>query len=390
MTRISRKNALIRAATFEDYAEAVHVLDQLGLKVPTTPDSTQQMVEMLWCSNPARPRMGRLSPGWVVEADGRIVGFFGNMLMRYQIGQQTLLAGAGTQLGVLASYRDHTNALAAAYFNQPGVDLILGTTTNEASGRVYSRFGCHPLPQSDYQQINYWILDAAAFIKVIILRKLQQQRLARLSSSLLHPFLAAFIAARSGNGRDRLPGKAHSSLPVEAVALMNVGGEFDELWQRNAGQDGRLLACRTAVDLRWHFRHSAEANALTMLACRRNGRLEGYLALIRETLTDLKLVRAKIADMFVAGDEATVIESLLAGAAEAARSQGCHLLEFQGFPAPVREQVLRHRPFTRHAPAFPFYYKACSPMLDDQLRSAAAWYPTPYDGDSTLIYYPAL
>lgn len=386
----SPKKALIRAATFEDYAEAVHVLDQLGLKVPTTPDSIQLMVDMLWCSNPARPRMGRLSPGWVIEADGRIVGFFGNVLMRYQIGQQVLLAGAGTQLGVLAPYRDHTNALATAYFTQPGVDLILGTTTNEASGRVYRRFGCHPLPQNDYQQINYWVLDAAAFIEAIVLRRLRQPRLARLSGSLLGPFLTAFAAARSRDLRQRLPGKPLSSLPVERVPFADIGDDFDQLWRRKATQDGRLLACRTAADLRWHFRHSAETDALTILGCRKNGRLEGYLALIRETLPDLRLVRAKIADLFVVGDDQAVIDALLAGAAEVAQTAGCHLLEFQGFPRPIRERVLHYRPFIRRVPAFPFYYKACSPTLEDQLRSAAAWYPTPYDGDSTLIYYPAL
>lgn len=132
------------------------------------------------------------------------------------------------------------------------------------------------------------------------------------------------------------------------------------------------------------LRPRAAAGTLTLLRCRRGGRLDGYLVLIREEVPSLRLVRSKVADMLVAGDDPAVVDALLAAAGDVARQQGSHVLELIGFPRSVRSRAERGRPWSRLFPGTSFYYKAASPELAAELRPESAWYPTLLDGDSTV------
>ena len=129
---------------------------------------------------------------------------------------------------------------------------------------------------------------------------------------------------------------------------------------------------------------SSAAGTLSLLRCRRGGRLDGYLILLREEVPSLGLSRSKIVDMLVAGDDADVVDALLAAAHDLAREQGSHILELVGFPREVRARAARSRPFSRMFPGTTYYYKAMPAGLAAELRFESAWYPTLYDGDSSV------
>lgn len=362
------------------------MLTGLGLKLPLHTAGMQHLWHRLWRQNPAQSLFNlKPSPGWILEDQGQIVGFVGNIIMPFQYDGRILRAGVATQFGVERAYRAYTDTLAACYFNQEGVDLIISTSTSRQAVGLFQRFSTVALPQADYQQIHFWILDHSGFSQAMLHNRGVGQFASRLLRPIVSPAFSAISAIRSSQ-----PGRNHKGLEPEAVPLSTLDGEFDELWGRKLTEGTRLYAFRRAADLRWHFEQADEMNGVTILCCRSGGCLAGYLVLLRETVAGTDLKRAKVADLFIAEDRPEVIDALLAAAGEQAKAEGCHLLEFQGFSQRIRQQLLRHHPYTRMAPSLPYYYKAFSASLEASLRSAAAWYPTPYDGDSTLIYYPAL
>lgn len=375
----SRSSVLLRNADLNDCQRTVNLLARNGLVVPTEPEAARRSWEWLWARNPATAGGRELPLGWVLEADDDIVGFYGNIPRRYHYDGRDLLASVGTSWAVDPRFRTRARELCAAYFDQKEPDLLLGTTANRSVGRIWKKFGAVPMPQGAYRQVRYWILDGNGFFRSVLRKKDVRVPLKRAAELAVSPVLAAALALR------RKPGRLRAGLEAELIPLAELDQEFDELWRRKVGEGRRLYASRTAQDLRWHFEPGAEAETTRVLCCRRQGRLDGYLVLVRTETPDIGLTRARIADLLVAHDDAAVVDALLAGAYEWGRGDGCHVLELMGLPASIRRVAERSRPLTRTLPTHPFLYKGLTPQLHAALEVEEAWYPSVYDGDTCLV-----
>jgi hypothetical protein len=359
----------------------MRLLADQGLAVPTEPVAARRTWEWLWQRNPAvRDGGGRLPPGWVLERDEEIVGFYGNIPMRYHFGGRPLLAAVASSWAIQTAFRSRARDLASAYFAQERPDLLLATTANRAVGRIWSRFSAATMPQADYQRLLYWILDGGGFVRSALRKKDVGAGPAAAAGLVLSPVVSAALAL----GRRR-PGRLRRGLEPETIAWGQVGDEFDALWRRKLGEDRRLYACRAAEDLRWHFEPGAEAGTAAVIGCCRQSRLDGYLVLVRAEAPEIGLVRGRIADLLVAGNDPEVVDALLAAGYEWGRQHGFHVLELMGLPRQIRSLVERSRPFSRLLPTHPFLYKATTRDLAEALHGEGAWYPSTYDGDSTLV-----
>jgi hypothetical protein len=369
----------IREAVLTDCAAVTALQHRLGLRVPADDAENRRSWERLWRRNPSfQESLPALPIGWVLEDDSRIVGFVGNIPMRYRLGDGVLTVGTARAWAVDRAYRKHTGELVRRYFEQPHLDLLLITTASVAAERRLRDVGAEPLPQRDYAQVFFWVVRPAGFLAAAFRKKGLASPLATILSRVGAPALALL-----GTVARRRPGKRIPGLEPRVVPLGDVGVEFDALWDAKCRDDHRLLSYRTAADLRWHFESIEEKGGLTILACQRERRLAGYAAIVRDH-TPEGLVRARIVDIFVDGDAGDVIDSLLAAAFADSRQHGAHVLELVGFPRGIRAHVARYRPFVRRFPGMPFYYKALRPHLAGVLENEDAWYATMYDGDSSI------
>lgn len=368
----------VREATITDSVEVSRMLRRLGLEFPFDPVEAQRYWEWLWMENPSRAHNSNVPPiGWVMESDGLPVGFFGNIPMRYRLKDQTLLVAVASSWGVEPGFRTHTNELAKRYFGQQNVDMFLGTTAGKAVGRIFGRFGMTLMPQQEYDEVFYWVLDSEGFLRAALRRNNAHPLIAVAGAIAGAPAVSAIVHLQ----RRRLYGPSRS-VDAEIISLEAVDSEFDDLWGRKAS-DGRLYSYRQAADLRWHFNLHAKAGTLVLLRCRNAGLLAGYLIMVREETPSIGLTRAKIVDLFVAEDSPPVIDALISAAAGVAKAQNCHVLEAVGFPASIRAQLKSYNPFTRRFANFPVHFKAQA-TVQTTLLSEHAWYPTLYDGDSSL------
>jgi hypothetical protein len=202
------------------------------------------------------------------------------------------------------------------------------------------------------------------------------RRVAAAGATALSPLLAAALALGG-----RRPGRLRAGIEPEAFAIEDIGDEFDDLWRRKLDEGRRLYAYRMGEDLRWHLQSREKPRTITVLRCRRDGRLDGYLVWERR---GNDLIVAGIVDLLVASNDAGVIDALLAAAYETAREQGCHLLALVGFPREVRARAEPRRLYSRMLSPNSFCYKARSGELHSALLDGSAWYATSYDHDTTL------
>lgn len=369
----------LREATYEDCETASELLRDLGLVMPQGRDAIRHHWQRFWIDNPALA-IDRPSPakGWLLEDDGRMVGFFGNIPLLYYYGNRPLVVADASQWGVEKGYRDQTPRLAESYFNQENADLLLVTTGIKPTGRIFDTYGGVPVPQADYDQVLYWVLDSHGFLKSGLTKKGFGSGMAAAAAAIGAPLLGA----ASSIGGHRLRGGRGA---IDIIGTDKIDDIFDDLWKRKQNETERLLACRSAECLRWHFGTDNLAERTRILISSAGGVLQGYAIIMREDAAEIGLKRLKIVDLFVANDDCAVIDGLLHAAAETGRSEGCHVLELIGLPDNLRRQITsRHRPRSRQMPTWPLFYKSMDRGLDGPLGKEATWYVTAYDGDTAV------
>jgi len=375
------EKATLRPATMDDCVPATALLVRLGLTMPQGDDAVRAYFDNLWNTNPAmQASSGTSALGWVLEDQGKMVGFFGNVPLLYEFAGRSVIVPDASLWGVDENYRSETPRLAEAYFNQTGVDVLLVTTAIEPTRRIFERHGALPVPQPDLDRVLYWVIDGGGFVRAGLKKK-------------GHGGVAAFFGGILGgmvlNARLRLFGRRpFASLDgISIIRPDEIDAGFDDLWQYQCGEmPERLLANRSAAALKWHFsvgRYSEKARVICLRGP--DKRLLGYAAVVREDAPDIGLKRLKIADLFVAGDDGAMVTALLAAAYEYGMAQRCHVLELVGLPETLRQCALSHKPLDRQLPTFPFFYKVINPKLEAPLAEAGGWYLSPYDGDSTLL-----
>ncbi len=375
---MTEANSQLREATCDDCQEATELLRSLGLIMTRGEAAINAHWRRLWIDNPAMMGDGvKPSLGWVLEDQGKMVGFFGNIPLLYFFGERPVIAADASQWGVAKDYRGQTARLAEAYFSQAHVDLLLVTTGIKPTGRLFEKYGAHRIPQPDYDQVLYWPVDSGGFLSATLRKKNVPSALASMIGAIGGMFgqMAMAISRRRPKGAE------------QAVAVIGVGDideSFDDLWLAKQGEVAKLLACRSADSLRWHFGNQGMAERCQILVYRQDG-LRGYAVVAREDATNIGLKRLKIVDLLIADDNLQVLDALLAKAYAVARADGCHVLEVIGLPAPLRARVLHHRPLRRSMAAWPLYYKSCDDVLRLELDREDAWYVTAYDGDTCLF-----
>jgi len=375
--------AKLREARFSDF-QGVSELKQRWNMHADSPENW----ERLWRNNPAQGANGIVRPiGWVLEADGAIVGYIGNISLLYRYGGKTLTAVTAHGLVVDTPYRAMSVTLVAAYFRQKAVDLFVSTSAVEATGKIALAFKSSPVPQPDYDTALFWVLRPHTFARVMM-RKLD-----------VNPVLAGIGALAGGLAvaadkilRRRWPKKNSSNLSISAIEVRQIGGDFEKLWSNKQQEQNRLLADRSPAALRWHFEIPGDQGSARVLCCHHEQDLVGYTIVRNDTKPENNLRSSIIADLIAKNDDPEIVRALWSAAYDYAKESGSDILEMLGFPPVIRNVGAQWNPYRRKYPACPFYYKATDPELHKALANGAQWYASPFDGDATLIrpsYSPA-
>lgn len=369
--------ARLREAAFDDFQQVMELRRNAGWPV----DSMENW-NRIWLRNPALEFMlTKPAIGWVLEAEGKVVGYLGNIPILYHYRDRPLVALTGSGLVAQALYRSSTFSLNAAFYGQKIGDFFLTTTAVESVGRIARAFKSVPLPQADYDTVLFWVLDPDIFAASVV-KKLG----IRTSLSAVSRKLASFALRTDKTLRRRRPHRFVSRFTVKEIGVSEIGQEFDDLWAKKLAERPRLLADRRSSTLRWHFGGCRRDDESTRVLCCYDGdEFVGYAIVRCESITISKeLRRSIVADMIAKEDNPEIIRALWGAAYEQAKGAGSHVFEVLGFPPEIRRISESWRPYFRKYPACPFYYKVSNPTLHDILSDANVWYASPFDGDTTL------
>jgi hypothetical protein len=368
--------AKVREVQFSDFDAVSELKQRWGIAA----DSLENW-QRLWHRNPALMRSEVERPmGWVLEANGAVVGYIGNISLQCHYGERTLTAVAAHGLVVEPPYRSVSLALTAAFYRQKSVDLYLCTTAVAAVGKMALAFKSSVLPQPDYHSVLFWVIQPYPFARALMTKLNLGPASARIGSRL-----AALGVATDKILRTRWPRRCPASLAITEIAPENMGSDFETLWAEKLKERRRMFADRSLATLRWHFEIPGDRGSCRVLCCHKAEELVGYAVLRTDTDPQNGLRKSVIADTLVRQDDPEIVKALWAAAYESAKRAGSDLLEVLGYPPSIREACSDWHPYSRKYPASPYYYKAADPALHAALSDGDAWYATPFDGDETLI-----
>ena len=368
--------AKIREAKLSDYQAITDLKERWGL----TPDPLDNW-KHLWERNPALKHMKTTgSIGWVLEAQGKIVGYLASISSIYHFDGKALTAVVGSGFVAEPAYRAHTVRLMAAFYAQKPVDLYISTTAVEATGQIACAFGCVPMPQPDYETVIFWVLRPYPFVQTVMKKLQVKPALSKIGGAF------ASIAVRMDKiFRRRYPRGSAKGFTVSEIKTTEIGNEFEILWHEKIAEGKRLLADRSLEFLQWHYNLPNDGAKTSILCCRKNGQLAGYLTVRDEAGNSNGLRRSWVVDMIVKQDDPEIIRTLISAAYKHGKKAGSYVLEVQGFPANIRSLCAQWNPYSRTFPATPYFYKGANPELHKTLSDGALWYGTPFDGDTTLM-----
>jgi len=368
--------AKLREAQFSDFESVRELKRHWGL----TSDSLDNW-EHLWRRNPALGQMQFDRPiGWVLDVEGRAVGYLGNISTLYRYGDRALTAVTGSGFVVKPEYRAVSLSLIAAFYRQRSVDLYLTTTAIEAVGKIARAFKAYPLPQKDYETVLFWVLQPYPFAQAVMKKLEIRAALSRMTGTF-----ASIAVGTDKILHKRWPRLYSTNFTVNEIGVSEIGDSFQDLWMTKLNEGQQLLADRSPDSLRWHFDIPGHKGTTRVLCCYGNGELQGYAVVRTDTDHATGLRRSVIADMLAKQNTPEILTALWVAAYDHSKCVGSHILEVLGFPDSVRQVCSQWNPYSRKYPACPFYYKAADPVLHKALSDVAVWYASPFDGDTTLM-----
>ncbi len=351
-----------RETEFADYAGIMSLLARHGLSTPGI-----EQWKYLWLGNPSYTRQCPL--GWVMEVDDKLVGYFGNIPLAYELEGQQVRAASGRGWAVDQDYRSFSLYLLHAFFSQSETDLLLNTTANVRGEAAFCSLGGVPAPNEINQESAFWITDATGFSELFLRRKGVP-----FHSVLKYPVAAA--ASVLQHIRQGAPGK----MQVERFAGFDEN--FDRFWNKLRNEKRAvLLGRRDRATLAWHFHYALKKNNCWIFGVVQGRELLAYAVFDRTQHRELGLQRMRLVDYQSLAD-LQPLAAIISLAIRCAKKAGIHMVEVAGcrIEARVKKELA---PFTRPIRAT-CLYRAPYKALAAQLANPARWDTSLYDGDSSL------
>ncbi len=347
-----------------------------------TVDEFRAVVRHRWMDNPWR-RPDHLM-GWVLESatDG-LVGFVGLIPVGMKVGPREVIGACGTAFVVTPAARAYSLSLYKKFTEWGDRQLLLDVTSGVVGNKLHStlKMGIKKIPVEGLQERFLWMIRPEEAVRW----KLEAPRYRPWGAWLAHAPASwgVAVAARMRffpHRRLRFP---DGGLPVAPVKV--VTDEFTKLWEDHKAAYG-VTAIRTREYLQWrHLDAPRFMGATTLLACRADGRLLGYAA-VMERLQSVWAApgRYLLTDLFYDRTRPDVLASLMNGAFDFAKAAGGSVLEVGIMSAELRQALRTQGPYIPPlAESWPYWYKAPAAELG-ALCEQESWWPSGSDGDANL------
>lgn len=360
----------VREASLSEYQQIVALTARNGLEV-----RTQEAWEHLWINNPVYRKFPNWAIGWVMEQDGEIVGFLGNIPTSYNFKGREIVSACTFSMSVDVPFRGHARLLINQLlrWGKANLEFHFCTTANEHSGPLSDRLKIPRVPVGDWSKSAFWIANYHEFLEAALERK-------GWPTLLAYPASVA-IALRETVTRSRTWMRDTSHLRLYS----EFDQRFDVFWEElKSGYPNRLLATRSRDVLDWHFNQALAGKRIWILTLNQGLRILAYAIFCRGDNPQIHLKRMCLIDFQSLNGDHEVLVSMLSWALRKCKEERIHMLEAFGFRPDKQCVIDRVAPYRRRLRAWAYFYRPVNQTLQEQLQDVDVWDPSQFDGDASL------
>ncbi|WP_445474217.1 hypothetical protein ACT9XH_07455 [Methanococcoides methylutens] len=370
----------IRPLEEKDFSE---LADLLSEELQSPPEIWQRRFDMWWINNPWMDPS--IQYGWVLEDDKtEIVGFLGNIPIKFQIKGRDDIAAAGTSLYVRPSVRG-VNSLQPilAFSRQKNIKLLLNTTANETATKIFPKLGFSDL-SAPFNDMEYWyVRDYGKMCDFYVRTNITPHRLLPLIKASLAPIklVSPFVRWFKDKRKFKLqPDHYKCSL------CTYCDDSFTELWNDSKKENATTL-CRDAETLNWLYFSKAVAEKRYVIKCidTRNEKLVGYFVFdIACSEKDIKAIQLK--DAYIPQFEEGIFLSLIAFSIDLAKRHDVAASAFWPIDQKMDEILKKQIKIKRkHKRAYLYKFVNEGDESDMEEYEGHEFIPSPIDPDRGIL-----
>lgn len=267
------------------------------------------LFEMWWTLNPAYT--DQFPRGWVIEKDKLIVGFMGNIPVKFLVRGEMKIAAASNSWYVDPSIRGiYSYILFNEFLKQKGVSLFLFKQEGDKNiMHILSRFMFEEyiFPKSQKQYI--YIIDKRK-VKSILKTVLANNRMPKFSQLLEYLKRLGFLFFTYLYQKPVISGCLHEELYISSLCT-SCDDSFSKLWESNLKTCDATLS-RDLKTLNWLYFSSARVYKRVVIQCHRtcDKTLAGYMVFDLISTNTSEVVSMQLVDMCIENNNPHVMSSL--------------------------------------------------------------------------------
>ena len=309
--------------------DLIRLAEYLPSQLPftnTTKDTWERRFEIWWATNPAF--MPQIPRGWILENELSLVGFIGNIPVKFFISGEEKTAVAAVTWYVHPSVRGlFSIRLLNEFLKQKNMSLFLFNTDNKNLMKILfkNKFKEYILPRFQKEYFNImnrkkvgFILNEFLFVEKINNYSSLWRVLKRLGS-----LMGAYVYQKPLVRLDPLQEKAYTT-----SLCTSCDDSFVRIWEPYL-QNCDITLSRDIKTLNWIYFSSIKPHQRVVFQCRRSqdNSLAGYMVfdIIRKKTSETGVM--KLMDMCVENNDPRVMTSLLQFAIETGKQKKAALLE---------------------------------------------------------------
>jgi hypothetical protein len=322
----------------------------------------------IWDQHPYADDFRDVPRGFVLEADGVIVGSIFNLWAKYWLNGRPLRVAISGSAAVDRAHRGSSIKLMGETVRQPRVDLYLNGSPSELAAKIMDTLKVRRVPQPDYDVSVIWATRGYRVARAQLKRR-----------SVPGATLIAWPAGIAIQLASRIKAMRGSS---HGVAVdVRFSEEFNELWTTIRSQATHLIAFRDRPMLEWRYGRQLAQQRARVLTVRRGRRLAGYAVLVRSSRPSFGLEQYAVHDIQCVDDDPDLTGALIRGALDTTRHDGLDLLEWVGHTRSKRAVAERNSTLRYRLNVWQAYYFTRDPELKRDLASPERWAFGLYDSD---------
>lgn len=369
MSKLGSVQPSVRVAKREDQPMVEELQRRLGLRSDTLADW-----DHIWGKNLQQIDSG-VAIGWVLEVDGSIVGYLGNVALRYLLNGSPLNAAAARGWVVQHEYRKYSILLLAKYFSQKNIDLLINSSSNAVAYKVFTAAGSLSPKSQNFSNIYFFIVNQSKFVLAI----LERYELNINLKYFLHLAVIIFHTFKKLNSLRLNECKKVSNLRVSIVEPRKISKDYDQFWNDVVKCNQGFIADRSRKKIEWLY--SKPGNDSRIIEFYINKKMIAYAGFKKFSINGSKEFKLQLIDFVSLKIDTQITDMMVEEGKKLAKALGVCCLEITGCNEKIIGSVVRLGAFKRNHFPTPFSYKILNKKL---LAENEEWFITLYDGDSAL------